>query len=310
MTAFTQIMRHIRPCAIGAALVLSLLFASANSQASTVTLYVGEISIITGPFPIPFSGLPMTAGHPVASAVVTGSNPAAFTIRAGEFFISTGPNTNPSPPPGFAFSTSDFTASNGAGSFFSGGGPGSFTFCPGGCATPTRPGRMEYNQTGNQFGGIMQILGVFDVRVGLTGVGQGLFVGTIPIGVSALGGPFGGTGTAMATFTHTTLPLSSPVTEIVTGFPWTTGEVRMSMMAGAISTTFTAGGKDTRNLGGSTGGISLIAGMIAHFVGFAPDEEVVQATATIVFLPEPGSTLMLGCGAILLLGLGRMRERC
>ena len=176
-----------------------------------------------------------------------------------------------------------------------------FAYCPGAannpsCATAavggndgTKPGLITYTAGPNRFGGTMQMLitGGGEVAVSLGGsplrIRHDAIVGG-SLAPQAQGGAYANTGsdvlqaadiTTGATFTSmgligmvgTVTGMGTPDIDFNTGFPWTTGQVKVQVLGGVTSmnapTTITMTGSDNRTANGR-GTITMVAGGLSH----------------------------------------------
>jgi len=87
---------------------------------------------------------------------------------------------------------------------------------------------------------------------------------------------------------------------------------------GATNTEFTLTGYDNRTPAGLNGVISMVRPRLVHTykIPFDPNDPIRMTWASssawqmdFHFLPEPGSTLMMASGFVLLAGLYRLRRR-
>jgi hypothetical protein len=253
-----------------------------------------------------------TASAPGA-ANVTGSGPAAFTIPAGNFKAATSyprsPGTITSP---FFQSSFRMTATNAAGSFFAGGGPGNTTFCPGGCLTPTQPGTIIVQQSSAvRFGGTMQLLGVLHNANAFDEEGGNKLWAILDAPVSIVGGALGNTAMApiietrvFATGTPTTTMLT--VSNTAFGVPWTTGKVTIINSPGVLFSSVTESGTDLRTPMGEMGSIKMVSGWLNNSPNDWTNGEY---ELNLTFAPEPAATAMLASGILLLTSLARARAR-
>lgn len=107
-------------------------------------------------------------------------------------------------------------------------------------------------------------------------------------------------------------------------YAWLTGTITVSAPAGVAASYFTAMGTDSRNAAGTTGTIQMIAPRLTYgysLPGQVPPKDGTGSigtitweaggigTASLTFLPEPGSALLLGSGILGLVGIGRLRRR-
>jgi len=310
--------------------------ASANAAPKLVDIeFSAKLSAVTTTTP-PYSGCPCPGGDAIPPgaftksngvAEVTGSAPAAFTIRAGTAMMNaTLTVTNPPNPSAVSY-ISHFVAENGAGAFQASGGPGltggtPVTYAPQTVAGPAPvfsagQFRVGFQGGSKAFGGTMRILGSADTQVTLilTSIGPGTLMGTIPLPLSAIGGPTGYSQMQTGTFVHATAtsamqPLRFSTDFTFFGWDWTTGTVSAVATPGYVPTVTSAMGTDNRTPTGK-GTIQLVTPFVYSFNslpfgdvgGFASTWKV-----NIEFLPEPRSALAIGAGFTLLGVLYRLRR--
>jgi hypothetical protein len=203
---------------------------------------------------------------------------------------------------------------NAAGSFHSGGGPGSVTYYPGGPYT-----RVRIFPGDNQFGGVMRLLkgtptGGLRTRGRYYFTGYGSYVYNVPttgatfVGATS-GGGFPAAGTVTGTWAHATPPtgMTGSFAGLVRGWPWTTGTVSVRASGDFFASYFpenlTRAGYDNRTSNGG-GTIQLVT---PHLVLWANVKLGSIAVLRLKFVPEPTSWLMLVAGAALLGALYRRR---
>lgn len=247
---------------------------------------------------------------------LAGSAPAAFTLPSGQLTLTTS-LFDPSPPyASLDFRSTRFSGANDAGSFFGGGGPGSTEFTP----LPSIPaGQFGVSFSGEpgRFGGVMKLLGSFDWRGELASCLYCSYHTVIPL--SPIGGPFGGTATAMTFVGGTGFPPTF-VTATAWGFPWDTGTVGgvAAVVGTASSTTTSAMGTDLRTASG-LGTLQLVTPFLVRVKSQPPDCGGCEnqwfyagsATAELHFVPEPDALVLLaaGLGGLAVLRWSRRRER-
>jgi hypothetical protein len=100
--------------------------------------------------------------------------------------------------------------------------------------------------------------------------------------------------------------------------PFTTGRVSVWVPEGDTNTFFTHTGYDNRTPDGLSGVVSLVRPRMVHVYKILPDpNSVIEMIGAwggawqmdFHFLPEPGSTVMMASGLVLLAGLYRLRRR-
>ncbi len=196
----------------------------------------------------------------------------------------------------------------------------------GGAFYMPRHGTMIQTPGGNRFGGTMKIVNnLYAYGKYAASVGYYNFYGNAnpsamldgPVSV----GQYGLALTGM--FTHSYLeykgqPLAFNGPAFVTNMPSTTGTQYLYQPFGYYVTQYTWAGYDNRTPNGLFGTLSLVRPYVLQYfwVVEAPPSYVAlsetqgfMTRTTITFLPEPGSLLMLGCGALTLAGLFRLRMR-
>ncbi len=106
---------------------------------------------------------------------------------------------------------------------------------------------------------------------------------------------------------YTSLSLTYTGTAVVTGFPWTTGQVSVVAAAGSdFPTALVRTGYDNRtDQGGGT--IQMVAPRLTHWAGGAHWGDV--AVLKVKFVPEPKGWLMLVAGLGLLGAMPRARPK-
>ena len=118
------------------------------------------------------------------------------------------------------------------------------------------------------------------------------------------------------TITNTILGTPRQVQGIETGAPFTTGTA--TVMGGAYATQITATGGHAFNTANLTGTISMVKPVLFNaftrlsngsYGGVANPGVHSIRSMSITFLPEPGATLLLGCGALGLIGIAALRRR-
>jgi hypothetical protein len=247
------------------------------------------------------------------AASVTGSGPAAFTIPAGNFKVATSyPRNSTTITPPFFQSSFRMTATNDAGSFFAGGGPGNTTFCPGGCLTPTQPGTIIVKQPTVNFGGTMKLLGVLHNANAFSTLGGGITIAVFDAPVGIVGGSLGNTAMAPIIVTSVGTTTPTPATGMFTtvntaiGVPWATGTITVKNLAQLVMSSVTEMGSDNRNAAGTAGSIKMVSGWLNN----SPfDETNGEYEINLTFAPEPGATALLAAGIVLLTSLARARRR-
>jgi hypothetical protein len=160
----------------------------------------------------------------------------------------------------------------------------------------------------NQFGGVMRLVGSFGTRVAGSTSGGGMWIGSFPDwGFRVVGEKYGKTAVISGAISFTSLSLTYPSVAVVTGFPWTTGQV--SVMAGGgygFSTSLVRSGYDNRTSQGR-GTIQMVTPHLTHWSGGAHWGDV--GVLNVKFVPEPKGWLMLAAGLGLLGAMYRSRPK-
>ena len=270
--------------------------------------------------------------------VVSGTGPASMMV-AQSFFQNDGTSFRVfSAVPRVAQVTSSFTSFNLSETLQAGGGPGSFTFCPGvgnpvnpNCTSPSQAtgglnNFLQYTAGPNQFGGTFRVLqqllrASVSIRVATNPSqfshqpGDTLprnWPGGAPASstqlIQRLGaeitsnpvlGPFGSIQTAGPVVGTGTVVQTS----INTGFPATTGVVRRRD-TNPSPFTFTLTGSDARTPAGS-GQITLVGSGVA----LAATGNTFGREIEVTLVPEPTTTAMFAAGLAGLAGLYSQRRR-
>jgi len=242
----------------------------------------------------------LTNGAPLSGmgvALTTGLSPVTFQF-AGSAFNRTTTGSLP-PYSGISYTLTTAMLKNGAGAFGPGKGPGSFYFVPTLGAGQTHVAVIAGK---NQFGGVMQLIGNFGTRTAFDG---GKWKGVFPTwGVTLVGASYAKTGMISGLISYTPLSLTYTSLAVVTGFPWTTGQVSVVAGGGGFSTSLVRSGFDDRTSMGR-GTIQLVAPRVTHWAGGAHWGDV--AILNMRFVPEPKAWLMLVAGSVLLGAAHRAR---
>ena len=285
---------------------------------SGTTLYTGEIRIrMFGtqiPYGVSLSAPVMMNLPPGDPANLSGSAPAAVKLPGGALQLSTSLREfSVSPYSTFLVRGTDFKATNDAGSFAKGGGPGSTMFAPLSGLLSSQFG-VSVSGGGNTFGGTMRLLGQFNWRSFCTPASVFCsYKSTFPL--SPIGGLLGGSATAMTWIGGTGFPPTA-VTVTVWGFPWTTGTAMAAALSGSplYSTLTTATGTDLRTPGGM-GNLQLVSPFLVrtrYDSPIGPPLEFIfggMAVADLHFVPEPSAWLLLTAGVGGLVALRRFSRR-
>lgn len=321
-------------------LLLVTCFASlAQAQATAPNLYLGSMNGQVGfGVSIPFAGNHTEPGGPVQSPNIRGvgvpgpifkattaranvTSGGAFTLPAGDFFISTS-YVNPNPTtPTIQYSGSKAMLQNSAGSF----GPGFFTGAFGTSNTATIIGVGAVGtpslgtaifKPGGGFGGVMRLAGTFVNNLSIQTTNLGISTAVVPLTPKWLGGSNAPTTSNVpAVFRNTELSPSTTTLPLkFSGFPWITGEVTLIQTQGLIASLLTEIGKNTVHVtlnanghANAVGNIKMVTGWMTHFLFL--DENVGEFELTVTFLPEPNNAMLLGAGALFIAALYQVRRR-
>ena len=235
--------------------------------------------------------------------IITGSAPASFQFLSGAI---RGKARGSLPPyPGISYTKTEAALENASGSFGPGKGPGAFSFVP----------ALGAGQTGvaavagkNQFGGVMQLIGEFGTKIAGSTSGGGTWKGSFPTwGFTVVGASYAETVKISGSISFPSLSLTYTSVAVVTGFPWTTGQVYVVAAGGyGFPTALVRSGYDNRtDQGGGT--IQMVAPRLTHWSGGAHWGDV--AVLNVKFVPEPKGWLMLVAGSGFLAAAHRAR-RC
>ncbi len=245
-------------------------------------------------------GAPLTG---TGTANISGSAPFDFSLNTGN--LTRGTYGSFPPYPGISYTLTSASLENGWGGFAAGKGPGSFNFVPALGAGSTRVAVVAGK---NQFGGVMQLIGNFGtVNAGSTSSG-GMWYGSFPTwGFTVIGAKYGRTAKISGTITFTSPTLTYTSVAVVTGFPWTTGQVSVVAAGGSgSSTALVRTGYDNRTAQGY-GTIQMVAPRLTHWARGAHWGDV--AILKVKFIPEPKGWLMLVAGLGLLGAMQRARPK-
>lgn len=172
-----------------------------------------------------------------------------------------------------------------------------------------------------KYGGTVRMLRDTDTIATFVGSPSGLSLNNLHLGYSSAltGSPsaVGEYGVRISgTITNTILGTPRQVQGIETGAPFTTGTA--TVMGGAYATQITATGGHAFNTANLTGTISMVKPVLFNaftrlsngsYGGVANPGVHSIRSMSITFLPEPGATLLLGCGALGLIGIAALRRR-
>ena len=217
--------------------------------------------------------------------------------------------------PGISYTLTRANLGNGFGNFDAKQGPGSFSFVPTLGVGLTRVVAVAGK---NQFGGVMELIGKFGTEIAGSTSGGGKWYGSFSTwGVRVVGAKYGKTAKISGTIEFTTPTTTYTSRAVVTGFPWTTGQVSVVAAGGSgFSTALVRSGYDNRTRLGS-GTVQLVSPHLVNWIGLdcpfpdcTPRSETTAGIAImrLQFVPEPSGWLMLVSG-IGLLGVFCRRRR-
>ena len=245
-------------------------------------------------------GAPLTGMGP---RLATGSGLSGFRVETGGF----GGRTSGSLPPypGISYTLTEADLENAVGSFGPGKGPGSFSFVPALGAGLTGVAVVAGK---NQFGGVMQLIGSFGTQIAGSTTGGEPWHGSFPTwGVTVVGASYAKTAKISGSITFMNPKLTYTTVGIVTGFPWTTGQVSVQAGGGyGFSTSIVRSGYDNRT-GQGNGTIQMVAPRLTHWAGGAHWGDV--AVLNVKFVPEPSGWLMLAASLGFLGAVHRARPK-
>jgi hypothetical protein len=219
-----------------------------------------------------------------------------------------------------------------AGTWSLGGGGGDTTH-----TVPWRPPEAQYMavQAGdNQFGGSIAINGFTKTVLGIRSP-AGTIVGILPVPinhgmsstvsgmqqsprVTALSFTSGsafwakgcGAPVPLSGYHGTGCPFLQPVGASVAGLPWTSGTAIAYDTVGQFNTRLTATGHQSRTAAGANGTLQLVAPAVLEIKPLAnPLGIAIMADMTLTFVPEPTSAMLLGAGALAVVGFYGVRRR-
>ena len=208
--------------------------------------------------------------------------------------------------PGISYTLTTASLKNQVAEFRPGKGPGSFSFVPALGAGQTHVSVVAGK---NQFGGVMELIGSFGTRTAFSTPSGDKWKGIFPTwGVTVVGGKYGKTANISGVISFTPLSLTYPSVAVVTGFPWTTGQVSVEAAGGyGFPTALVRSGYDNRTTGQGFGTIQLVAPRLTHWAGGAHWGDV--AILKVQFIPEPKGWLMLVAGLGFLGAVHRARPK-
>jgi hypothetical protein len=156
----------------------------------------------------------------------------------------------------------------------------------------------------------MQLVGNFGTKVAGSTSGGGKWKGDFPTwGVTVVGASYAKTTVISGTISFTSVMLTYPSVAVVTGFPWTTGQVSVQAAGGyGFPTALVRSGYDNRTDYG-VGTIQMVAPRLTHWSGGAHWGDVAILNVKFVPVPEPKGLLMLVAGLGLLGAMVRARPK-
>jgi hypothetical protein len=248
-------------------------------------------------------GAPLTG---MGAPIITGRAPVSFQFSSSALSRKTSGSLPPYP--GILYTLTEAKLANAAGIFGPGKGPGSFSFVPKLGAGQTHvaviPGK-------NRFGGVMQLIGSFGTKVAGSTSGGGTWRGNFPTwGISVVGASYAKTARISGSITFSSGDVTYPSVAVVTGFPWTTGQVSVEAAGGyGFPTALVRSGYDNRTEEG-IGTIQLVTPRLTHWSGGSHWGDVAILNVKFVKpVPEPKGWLMLAAGLGLLGAIYRARPK-
>jgi hypothetical protein len=141
----------------------------------------------------------------------------------------------------------------------------------------------------------MELMGSFGTRTAFSTSGGKKWKGIFPTwGVGVIGGAYARTAMISGVISSTSLGLTYTSMAVVTGFPWTTGQVSVEAAGGyGFPTALVRSGYDNRTSQGG-GTIQMVAPHLTHWAGGAHWGDI--AILNVKFVPEPKGWLMLTIG--------------
>ncbi len=245
-------------------------------------------------------GAPLTG---VGKANISGSPPFDFSIMSRILRRRTD-GSFPSYP-GISYTLTTAKLGNAFGVLSAGNGPGSFSFVPALGAGLTGVAVVAGK---NRFGGVMQLIGKFGTRTAGSTSGGGKWYGSFSTwGVRVVGAKYAKTRVISGSIMFTSPPVTYTSVAVVTGFPWTTGQVSVVAAGGSsFPTSLVRSGYDNRtDQGGGT--IQMVTPRLTHWAGGAHWGDI--AILKVKFVPEPKAWLMLVAGLGLRGAMHRARPK-
>ena len=243
-------------------------------------------------------GAPLTG---TGMANLQGEMPFDFSLWTGRLERTT--DGSFPPYPGISYTLTNANLGNGLGVFSAKNGHGSFSFVPTLGAGLTRVVAVAGK---NQFGGVMELIGNFGTEIAGSTSGGGEWYGSFPTwGVRVAGAKYGRTQMISGSIMFTSPTLTYASVAVVTGFPWTTGQVYVVAAGGSgFPTALVRSGYDNRTAQGG-GIIQMVAPRLTHWSGGAHWGDI--AILNVKFVPEPKGWLMLVAGLGFLGAMHRAR---
>ena len=154
----------------------------------------------------------------------------------------------------------------------------------------------------------MRLIGSFGTEIAGSTSGGGEWYGNFPTwGFTVVGAKYGRTAKISGTIEFTSPPVTYTSVAVVTGFPWTTGQVSVVAAGGSgFLTALVRTGYDNRTAQGG-GIIQMVAPRLTHWSGGAHWGDI--AILKVKFIPEPKGWLMLVAGLGLLGAMHRARPK-
>ena len=277
-------------------------------------LYTSEIRLRLWERNVPYGALhshPVMGNSPGDLASLSGQAPAGFTLPAGQITLMASLVETLPASSTLIFRSTNFAGANAGGNFFDGGAADVTKFKPVPSIQAEQFG-VTFSGGPGRFGGVMNLLGTYNWYGEFMTVPPYI----IPIPLTAIGGPVGGTATAMAYLGGTANPVTF-VTATVWGFPWDTGTVgaRAADLGTWSQSTTSDMGADLRTPSG-LGALNLVTPFlvrvnISNCGGCSIDTWYYAGIADlqIQFVPEPSTNTALAVGAGTLAVLSHRSKR-
>jgi hypothetical protein len=235
--------------------------------------------------------------------VVPEDQPLKFTLY--DAAVSRRTSGSFPPKPGMTYTLTTARLENESANFNAQRGPGSFSFVP---ALGSGKTRVSVVAGKNQFGGAMRLMGSFGTEAAGSTLGGRKWYGNFKTwGVTVIGAPYGKTAKISGTIEFTSPKRIYTSVAVVTGFPWTTGQVSVVAAGGfGFSTALVRNGYDNRTTQGG-GTIQMVTPRLTHWSGGAHWGDI--AVLNVKFVPEPRGWLMLVAGVGFLGAAHRARSK-